>query len=127
MAYLPLVASGLWLMMAGAAYAQTCNNPAGLAGRGLMSDWNAAAVVKPTGRSIVEKNATGHASDNAAANSYYHYHGQSTTYKNQLAGFHNAWKGDAIMQRMMAPALWGQTLQLQKSCNGLPTNGAFHP
>jgi hypothetical protein len=77
------------------------NNPVGcssggLAGGQLMSDSAAGAAVVSTTKSRMETGSD--ASVNATANSYYYNHGGSSTYANQLAGFHAAWRGDSVMQ-----------------------------
>ncbi len=82
------------------ASAQTCSSPNGLMGGGLLSDSAAAAQVKLTQQSKVENGAFGTASQNAAADDYYYNYGTSAYYASQLAGFHSAWSGDAIMQRV---------------------------
>jgi Bacterial Ig domain len=81
---------------------EACNG-GHLAGRGLMSDSQAAGHVLSAPKSVVETGAakgSAVAAANATANAYYYNHGNSSTYAHQLAIFHSAWKGDGIMQRV---------------------------
>jgi Bacterial Ig domain len=88
----------------------SCDTPGRLSGNPLMSDSQAAAAVIPTAKSVVETGASlgsSVAAANAAANSYYYNHGNTSTYRNQLAGFHSYWQHDPIMARVDGACLLG--------------------